>query len=136
MPFQCSDSDFTLNLKANQSKHRDVHTGMRPYNTGNGARPKENFRGASNLYKCDKCIEVFLNKSTFEEHKKICKSDFKAYLDTLTYSNNTQTKGKDSGKTFACALCDFKCAKRDDMKRHMGIHNREKSYVTNVILNA
>ena len=128
MPFSCSESDFNLNLKANQSKHRYVHTGIKPYNAGNGAKPKQNFRGATNLYKCDKCVEVFLNKSTFEEHNKICKSDFKAYLDTLTYPNNTQIKGKDSGKTFACAQCDYKCEERDDMKRHMRTHNRENSY--------
>lgn len=81
-----------------------------------------------------KCVEVFLNKSTLEEHNKICKSndrELKAYLDTLTYPNNIQTKRLNRGKTFVCTQYDYKCAGKENMKIHMGIHNKEKPYKCN-----
>ena len=124
MPFPCTEWGFNFNLKASQNKHSGVHTGNKPYNGGkSGAIPK-NFHSASNIYNCDKCSEIFLDKPSLRTHR--CKGNNDG-LETFLASKGKQTNMHEQETPFSCKDCDFKCIGMEGMKIHMETH-KEKTF--------
>ena len=124
MPFPCTEWDFNFNLKASQNKHSGVHTGNKPYSGGNGGAIPKNFRSASNIYNCDKCSEIFLDKPSLKTHR--CKGNNDG-LETFLASKGKQTNMHEQETPFSCKDCDFKCIGMEGMKIHMEIH-KEKTF--------
>ena len=136
VPFPCTEWDFNSNLKINQNKHLNFHTGKKPYNAESGMKPNMKTSSFGSLYTCEKCDETFLNKPTLAMHMSCCigkDQSFKSHLDRLINPPNNQYKVQDNEKPYTCSSCDYKNPNREAMKSHMNSHKVKTSIFAKVL---
>ncbi|XP_033120382.1 zinc finger protein 91-like [Anneissia japonica] len=115
-PFQCNSCDKKFATKWHLSQHEQVHSIGKCFQCqecGNKYTQKSHldrhkFSHSENSVKCENCSRMFANGSELLAHR--CKKE-----------NQKPTR-------FACELCHKTFSRKNDLKRHLFLHNGNKPF--------